>query len=155
MYNDDVVAALDRLTTEIKVLKDAITTEIKVLKDAIEAPRMRKLALKAAKKEKEAMLVRAADAGYLDNLYINMLMSTLERERMIDKWLSQPFYVRWFNDNDNINKYSLSYQILSCMTTDERKKYLLNEEKKILNDIKCSNDVAVANGLPVWNAREV
>lgn len=133
---------------EIVQAIDSLTTEIKALRDAIEASEKERLAKQMKSKERSGRYSSAVDAGYLGELLIEMMISTFLREKEIDVFLSKPFYVRWFDDSDY--KYYSSYKILSRMTADERKKHLFDYKKRLVDDIKRSNDIAAAHGLQTF-----
>lgn len=139
MSNFEIIGAIDRLTTEIKALRDVI-----------EAPEKERLAKQMKSKERSSRYNSAVDAGYLDTHLIEMMISTFLREKEIDVWLSKPFYVRWFDDSISDYKYHSSYQILSRMTADERKKHLFDSKKRLVDDITRSNDIAVAHRLQTF-----
>lgn len=139
MSNFEIVQAIDRLTTEIKALRDAI-----------EAPEKERLAKQMKRKERSSRYSSAVDAGYLDTLLVEMMVSTFLREKEIDVFLSKPFYVRWFDDSISDYRHLSSYEILSRMTADERKKYLFDSKKRLVDDIKRSNDIAAAYGIPTF-----
>lgn len=129
----DIARALERIATEIKDIRDILEEPKKKLEQ---------------KKETNDKYRRAYAAGYMSELEIDMRINLLKQQMSIDAWLSQPFYVRWFDDK--IEKCGVEFLRLKRMTADERITYLVNQNELLLKDIFASNQVARAEGLPVF-----